>query len=212
MTVVVSGCGQGADGNGHGASPGASQRSPATSVAADGVYKVGVDIAPGVYTTPYSGCVGYTASDRHARPRGPGSSGTLLARAIRVEQVQRIVVHDGDFFTTRRCGTWHRENPGDPKSPDPATLAGGCEILLQGYELVDHVLWFLRTPTSAQVASNFQDMLRAPVQAHNKLLAGPTNHLIDALKDPPRHVTAGGDVTPDIDRAVAAIRHACAGS
>jgi hypothetical protein len=209
VAITVSGCGQTSDPRVEGSGGRATTGGAATSVTADGVYRVGVDIVPGVYTTATRDCVGYTASKAGVGLDDSSSSDALLARAILVDGIERIVVHHGEFFTTQGCGPWHRENPGDSKSTDPATLSGGCEILLGGYELVRHVLWYLRDPTTAQAADELQGMLRAPVEAHNTLLAGPAGDLIVALDHPSRHVTANGEVAPDVTRDVAAIRHAC---
>jgi len=47
---------------------------------------------------------------------------------MRVGDVQRIELHDGEFFTSRSCSAWTREASSKAASADPATLAGSHEF------------------------------------------------------------------------------------
>jgi hypothetical protein len=214
LVALVSGCGN-ASGPGRpdtGSATGKPSGAPATSVTASGVYKVGQDIAPGVYTTTDLGCTGYTASNADFDLEDEEEPDAYLAGAIQIGDVQRILVYEGEFFTSLQCDRWQRETVGKPKSPDPATLAGGCEVLVGGDDLVHQVVSFLRKPRSAQdsaVASELQERLTAPVDADNNLLGDPAGQLVDALDYPPAYLTARGDHVGDVARAVAKIRSAC---
>jgi hypothetical protein len=217
VVVLASGCGTAPQHErpSAGASTGSAADKPATSVTANGVYKAGTDLAPGVYTTRNLGCVGYTASTADFDIEDADEPDTYLAGAVRVGDVQRIVVHDAEFFTSKQCDTWRRENDGDPKSADPATLRGGCQLLVGGDDLVGHVVSYLREPATARdtaSAYELQDRLMAPVDADNRRLANAAGELVDALDNPSAYVTAGGDLYPDVVRAVARIRSWCEGS
>src|SRR5689334_11812230 len=80
----------------------------ASSVTTDGVYQVGKDLQPGVYTAKGE-CIAYSASTADFDIMNDNSDDdAYLASAMPVGDRQRIELHDGEFFTSRSCGTWTR--------------------------------------------------------------------------------------------------------
>ena len=215
VVLVVSACGNVSERGGADAGPSSGVNSPATRVTSPGVYEVGVDLAPGVYTAGDLGCVGFTAStadfDMEDTEADPDD---WVAASTRVGDMRRIVIHQGEFFTSLECGRWQRENRAKPESADPATLAGGCEILVGGDGLAQQALTFPKKPESAadkRLRHEIQDKLSSVVfeNAH-KNLANPAGQLVDFLDDPTAYVEAG-KLSNSVTRAYARIQKACAG-
>ncbi len=201
--------------------PATSVNSRPDSVNKPGVYEVGVDLVPGVYTTQDLGCAGFTASKAEPDIENMDMD-TWLAGSMRVRDVDRIVLHNGEFFTSMECGTWQREADGEPKSADPTTLAGTCEILVGTDDLAQQALTFPRKPESAAnkgLRDEIQTRLSTVVfssyaagrSTNRKKLYNSTGELVDFLDDPSQFVEAG-KIDARFTGALARIRKVCGSS
>lgn len=183
----------------------------ATTVSKDGVYEVGKDIKPGVYTAKGE-CVAYSASTADFDIMDDDDeSDAFLAGAMPVGDQQRIELHKGEFFTSRSCGTWTREDSTKPATADPATLAGACEILVGKGQAVQDAMEFPKdkeTAADEQLRDEIQQRLFTVVTANNKELADPAGQLVDFLDDPEEYVEDGKPVALITD-AVSEIRSTC---
>jgi hypothetical protein len=184
---------------------------PSSSAGGAGTSEVGVDIRPGVYTSGGTNCVGFVASERNYDPRT--SDDLTVPHSVRVGQSQRVEVHNGEFLVSRQCRAWHRMARKDD-SPDPATLAGGCEILLGKGRLVTQSLAIRTLPGATpgpeqKIVGDLQEQLVAFVVTRNKELMDPAVALIGFLDDPPTHLV-DGKLDSKTTQSVAKIHHACA--
>jgi hypothetical protein len=167
----------------------------ATTISTDGVYEVGKDVRPGVYTTKGQ-CIGYSAktSDFDIM-NDDDESDAYIAGALPVGgDVQRIELHKGEFFTSKDCSTWTREDGTKPTTADPGTLAGACDILVGEGRAVQDALGFPRKHESSadeKLRGEIQDRLFIVVAADNKDLADPAGQLVDFLDDPEAYVEDG---------------------
>lgn len=116
------------------------------------------------------------------------------------------------------CGT---SDGGDPaakpgislSSPDPATLAGACDILVGEGRAVQDALGFPRKKESSAdkvLRDEVQEQLFSVVVANNKDLADPAGQLVDFLDDPEAYVE-NGQLSPTVLRAFSDIRETCEG-
>jgi major membrane immunogen (membrane-anchored lipoprotein) len=117
------------------------------------------------------------------------------------------------------CGS--SDSSGDPavkpgtnrSTPDPATLAGACDILVGEGRAVQEALGFPRkNESSADEALRFeiQEQLFSVVVANNKDLADPAGQLVDFLDDPEAYIE-NGELAPIVLRAFSDIRETCEG-
>ena len=183
----------------------------ATTVSKDGVYAVGKDIKPGVYTAKGE-CVAYSATPADFDiMNDDGDPDDYLAGAMPVGDLQRIELHQGEFFTTRSCSTWTLEDGTKSASVDPASVAGACEILVGKDHAVQDALEFPKdkeTAADEQRRGEIQDRLFTVVVANTKGLADPAGQLVDFLDDPDEYIENGKPVALITD-AVSRIRSTC---
>lgn len=189
--------------------PKAATSPAAFTVTGKGPYKVGVDMQPGVYIGGPR-CVATTAKTAAWTLGTVGRPDQFLGGALAVGDVQRIEVRRGEFFRSYDCRGWTREDGSRPRTPDPNTLAGGCEIMLGQDDLVQAALDYGRHPSTrtGDKYFRFQERTFAVVAEHSTVLWQPVGDLIDYLDDP---VTYNND--PDlytrVTRAVGSIHRAC---
>lgn len=112
------------------AAPAADSDAPATLIAEDGTYTVGVDIAPGVYASAGPIPEG-TCSWRRMAPIVEGAEqGETLDRAFTKQpQVVQILPTDGTFKTTE-CQPWTLTDQ-PPPAPGLGPLLAGLQV--RGY-------------------------------------------------------------------------------
>lgn len=99
---------------------------PATTIAADGTYQVGTDIAPGTYTSagPANDVACYWKRT---------SDGSLVDNAM-TKQPQTVRIEATDTsFTTSHCQTWEMAACGTNCPPPPAPAAGPAVRELIGF-------------------------------------------------------------------------------
>ncbi|MFL6171910.1 MAG: hypothetical protein ACJ716_03355 [Marmoricola sp.] len=184
----------------------------ATRVHGAGPYEVGTEIEPGVWTAEGTGssCGGFTTSSRDFKIES--TSAGYLNGSVTVGDVQRIVLHTGEFFTNHSCQTWQREDGTAARTPDPASLAGGCTILVADGDLVQNTLDFGHRPAAERdirAGTTLQDRLFALVASRNPVLGDPAGQLVDYLDDPDAY-NDGAGTTDTVTRAVDRIRASCA--
>jgi len=204
LLVLAGGCGSGERSDG-----GPASGAPVGEVTADGTYEVGVDLLPGVYTAPAGGGCGAIAAstadyDVEEMREDPDE---YLRGSVRVGDLQRIPLKDGEFFQTSSCGRWQREDGTGAVSPDPATLAGGCAILVGKDDLAVRAFEY-RGPANTDEASELQQRLFAIVVSFNKELTDPAGQLVDFLDDPAGYVE-NGEVIPKVAREMDRVRELC---
>lgn len=217
VLVLAAGCGNNPDTSPKAVQPGS------TAGVADGNYAVGTDLEPGVYTTRRKPvCTGFRASRANFDLDSDNDPDAYLGDAAAVNDLLRIHLHGGEFFTSLGCDGWLRETDPATASPDPATLAGGCEILLGGEPtLVDQTLSALRKeqmPDTDMEAYDLQDRLFAVTTAQlleakakrDRALGPPAGELGDFL-DAPTYFVEDGRLDPRVTRTVARIRALCQG-
>ncbi|KRC63715.1 hypothetical protein ASE12_02390 [Aeromicrobium sp. Root236] len=210
IAVLAAGCGSSDNGSDAQTKPAAGL---ASTVTQDGVYAVGKDIKPGVYTAKGE-CAAYTASSADFDIMDDNADDdAYISGSMRVGDVQRIELHDGEFFTSRSCSAWTREASSKAASADPATLAGGCEILMGKGKVAQAALGFTgKKESAADKASRgrLQDQLFTVVGANNPKLADPAGQLVDFLDDPAAYLDDDGKVGSTVLRAFSDIQKACA--
>ena len=188
-----------------------SSAEPATTVSKDGVYAVGKDIKPGVYTAKGK-CLAYSASTKDFSVMDDNADDdAYIAGAALVGSLQRIELHKGEFFTSKSCSTWTLEDDSTSASADPATVAGACEILVGKDHTLDAAMAFPKQNESSAdkaLRGEVQERLFSIVVANNKELADPAGQLVDFLDDPEEYIEDGKPVALITD-AVAKIRSTC---
>jgi hypothetical protein len=188
-----------------------SSAEPAATVSADGIYEVGKDIKPAVYTAKEK-CLAYSASTKDFSVMDDNADDdAYIAGAAQVGSLQRIEVHKGEFFTSKSCSTWTLEDDSTSASADPATVAGACEILVGKDHTLDDAMAFPKQKESAAdkaLRGDVQERLFSIVAANNEELADPAGQLVDFLDDPEEYIEDGKPVTLITD-AVAKIRSTC---
>jgi len=208
IAVLAAGCGSSASSSDAPTKP---VSTLTTTVTKDGVYAVGKDIKPGVYTAKGE-CGAFSASTKDFDiADDDADEDAFIAAAMPVGDLQRIELHNGEFFTSRSCSTWTLEDSTRPVSADPASLAGGCEILVGEGRAVQEALGFPRKKESAAdktLRSTIQDQLFTVVSAGNPKLSDPAGQLVDFLDDPDAYVE-DGTLAPIVLRAFSDIRKAC---
>ena len=208
IAALVAGCGTSDSSGEPQAKPTAAG---ATTVSEDGVYEVGKDIKPGVYTARGE-CVAYSASTADFDIMDDDDeSDAYLAGAMPVGDQQRIELHKGEFFTSRSCGTWTLEDDTKQATADPATIAGACDILVGKGHTVQDAMEFPKdkeTAADEQRRGEIQDQLFTIVVANTKGLADPAGQLVDFLDDPDEYVENGKPVAL-ITETVSKIRGTC---
>lgn len=182
-----------------------------TIVRAHGPLLVGTDMKPGVWVakSPDSRCGSLSSSKRnfnvdHSDP------GDMIAGSLQVGDKQRIVLHAGEYFFSDGQCSWSLENPAE-RTPDPATTAGGCAILVGGSDLVRAALKFGHRPASQRGPDEGQLLafrLFAVVAARNKELGDAAGPLVDYLDNPDAY-NVGSGTRPNVTRAVEHIRQVC---
>lgn len=186
-------------------SPGSAPQ-PATIVRADGEYRIGVDLVPGVYTSTASrDCNAFVASTPHFNIN-TGDYASFIGTSTEYDGVERIVLPKGAYLTTLRCSVWRRESARTARTYDPATLSGGCAILIRG-GILGHAERILRGPAASvgrDDVQTIQSQLFDIVAAKNQALAGPVGIVIDALDALDSLGAAGSE--PITTRALATIR------
>lgn len=189
--------------------------SPA-AVNADGEYRIGVDVAPGVYASiNRPKCTAFVASSPHFDIT-TGDFDHFVGTTTEYPGHQRIVLPKGDYFSTRHCSPWTRESAAMAERYDPATLRGACTLLVQG-GLLHHAELLLHGPASsatAHEANALQFQLFAIVAARNPSLASLTGRLIDGLDNvaaEPGQPLAdpSASLTQRASATVASIRETC---
>lgn len=203
--LLVAGCGSSGDEDRTGsANAAASTSTPQGPGIRPGTYRVGPDIAPGVYTAAGPNCLASSAATAEFELGRGGDEDDFLAAPSLVRDVQRIAVRRREFLTIRSC-TWHREVPDGPHTPDPATLEGACQILLGDGFAEDAVT------AVGKLESDYllQERLMAVVYGFTPKVWEPAGQLVDFLDDPKWFVDADGRVEPKVIAAVDDIRRAC---
>lgn len=213
LTLLLSACAEQSHGSGHPhAEPGVAGASTTTVRQDHGttvkVYQAGKDIDPGVYTTTSVGCSAITTSTPDYDFAEPSDPDAFVAGSSRVGDVERIEVHQGEFFNVQGCGTWQREDGTRPRSPDPATVTGACTILMGDDALAETALTFAGRPLQGDDAYEIQEKLMAVVVARTKGLWRPAGQLVDLLDDPDAYVV-GGMLSSRVSRAMTAVREVC---
>ncbi|MET0929362.1 MAG: hypothetical protein ABWX74_07580 [Aeromicrobium sp.] len=94
-----------------------------------------------------------------------------------------------------------------PSTADPATLEGGCEILLGDEGVLDAALAFPESDDDAE-RTRVQERLFAIVAAENDSLGDPAGQLVDYLDDPAAYIV-DGELSSTITAAEADIRETC---
>lgn len=201
--LLVAGCGS--DGGSDGA--GAARSGGVT----DGTYEVGKDIEPGVYTAA-ADCVGTISSKPDYSHGLTANPDDFLGGSLQVGDVQRVVLKAGEFFMSEVCRDgWQREDSTVPATPDPATRAGACTILLQE-KLADEAVDVLKESAGSADrgprVDEVQEKLMAVVYSHTKGLWRPAGELVDFL-DAPDAFFESGKLDSRVDRALATIRQYC---
>ncbi|RNL78562.1 hypothetical protein EFL95_05580 [Nocardioides marmorisolisilvae] len=175
-----------------------------------GPYEVGKDIEPGVWITSDPGeCLGYVARTRDFDIEGSGDPDDYVGGAVLVGDVHRIVLHRGEFFFADRC-SWSRAEASD-RTPDPATTAGACAILVGKGDLVQRTLDFghrAQGDRDDRTTWELQERLSAVVMSQTKKLWSPAGQLVDYLDDPDGYNDGAGTI-PKVTRAVDLIRSVC---
>ena len=92
-------------------------------------------------------------------------------------------------------------------SADPATLEGGCDILLGDEGILDAALAAGEADDTAE-RQRVQERLFAIVSAENDSLADAAGQLVDYLDDPSAYVT-GDELDASITTAESDIRETC---
>jgi hypothetical protein len=205
--MLASGCGTSGS---KGDSQPKSSADAATTVSADGIYEVGTDIKPGVYTAKGE-CLAYSASTRDFSVMDDNADDdAYIAGPASVGGLQRIELHTGEFFTSTSC-TWTLEDGNKSASADPATVAGACEILVGQEHVLDDAMEFPKQDESTEDEARREEVqgrLFAIVVANNKELADPAGQLVDFLDDPEEYVEHGKPIALITD-AVVKIRTTC---
>lgn len=102
-------------------------------------------------------------------------------------------------------------SPAQSSAANPATLAGGCAMLVGDDDLVRRALNFPRDPESAsdeRLRYEIQEALFSIVLAGHKKLSDPAGQLVDFLDDPEAYLE-GDQPGTAITAAIAEIREAC---
>lgn len=200
--LVVAGCGAGGGSNG---------AAPSSSRVADGHYAVGKDLESGVYTAALD-CVG-TISSKPGYQVGRSNPDDFLGGSLQVGDKQRVALKAGEFFTSEECQNgWQREDGSVPATPDPATRAGACTILLGKEKLAELAVDVLKKSATfeddGRRLSEVQNKLMAVVYSHTSRLWRPAGKLVDFL-DAPDAFFENGKLDPRVGRTVATIREVC---
>ncbi|MET0449147.1 MAG: hypothetical protein ABW004_12095 [Aeromicrobium sp.] len=219
LVVVASACGSSESDGGAAADPATSPAAeapadPATTISEDGVYEAGVDILAGVWTTTSSSedpCLAATATSAdYDVADEEAEGGDLVAVATSNGSGLVIEVGDGEFLSTSSCNPWtleDDESDDGEAATDPATLEGGCEILLGDDGALDAALAF-RDSGDDDERTRVQERIFAIVTAENESLADPAGQLVDYLDDPDAYIE-DGKLSSTITTAVSDIRETC---
>ena len=131
------------------------KRKPPQRKFGDGLYEVGVDIAPGIYTADQNQgrCLWFTRTDFTYQPNYDG-----FVTWWRVgEPIVELKIGDGGFYSVR-CGTWQIRKGGRPAEPlsefDDGSYVVGVDIEPGDYvaNSGDSVCrWFRNSPFSISV-------------------------------------------------------------
>ena len=204
VLLVLAGCGTGGGG--------ASSADTRTEVHGDGPYAVGADIEPGVWTTSgHEPCGGFTARSRTFDVTSADDPDAFIAGSVRVGDLQRIVLHRGEYFFSDRCAEWARVDSPE-RTTDPATTEGGCAILVGDDDLVQETLDFGHLPAGKRderTGSELQDRLFTLVVSRTKQLDDAAGQLVDYRDDPDAY-NVGAGTDEKVTRAVDRIRAVCA--
>jgi hypothetical protein len=172
-----------------------------------GKYQAGPDLEPGVYTAAGASCTAISARTADFDLGSSDDADGFIGASSLVRDVQRIRVRRGEFLTIDAC-TWHRESPDGPHTPDPATLAGACQILL-GDGVAASALTAVRDGETDEAAYVLQDRLMAVVYARTAKVWRPAGEMVDFLDVPQAFNDGHGHVEARVTEALAAIRRAC---
>lgn len=173
------------------------------------VYAVGPGgLQPGVYTTPED-CYGSAAStvDFDLLANDPDMDDEPWRGSDQVGDLRRIVLKHGEFFSTGPECTWIREDGTDTVSPDPATKAGACAILVGEGALVERAVGALRGSTEP-LSWEVQEELMAVVFSRTPGVWRPAGELVDFL-DAPEAFVVDGKLAPRVTAAQQKIREIC---
>lgn len=185
-----------------------------------GVFRAGVDIEPGIYTTPNSKdyrnwtCTAFaTRTERFDLEDADSDPADWLRSATAGRRGDRIEVRRGEFLHVMDC-EWRRERADGPRSDDPATLVGGCAILSGKSGALAQAMTYVpgREDTEAiddRRRGEIQDWLFAVVQAENPKLAAPAGQLVDFLDDPAGYVDEDGELSDSVIAAIATMQSEC---
>lgn len=183
-------------------------------VTKNGVFQAGVDIRPGVYTTPTDDMTCSAIVSRTAdfdTGNDTSDSDDYLRGATAADKGQRIEVHMSEFLHNLGC-EWQRESATGARSDDPATLAGGCAILTGKSGAMTQAMKYPmenESPADKRRRRDIQSRLFALVVANNPKLSDPAGQLVDFLDNPEAAVVKNGSLDDSITAAVETIENTC---
>lgn len=172
-------------------------------------YQAGKGIEPGVYIAR-AGCTGIAASSAsYDLFDNKSADDDYLRGSMQVGDRSRVAVRRGEFLHLDEC-TWQREDPAGPRTPDPATRAGACTILLGPDAVAETAVNVLKAAAAGddERVGEIQEKLMAVVFSRTKGLWNQAGELVDFLDAPDAFVDAG-TVDQRVTRAIVKIRQVC---